>query len=131
MNTKKPIVNYRFMIIFAIIVGVIGIALQFLPDFELLAFILTLAFLGGLVGGSNGYEEQDPQQLSRSYKTAFEWLLLIVLAAYALIELSRGLGIAEGVVVFLNGHWPGLIVSVMCIVMGIAGLQRRISEDSA
>jgi hypothetical protein len=122
MNTKKPIVNYRFMNLFAIIVGVLGIALLFLPGFELLSFILPLGVLGGLIGGSNGYQEQDRQQLNRSYKTSFEWLLLIVLAMYALIVFSNGLNVLVGVAAFLNGHWPVLIISAMCIVMGIAGL---------
>ena len=57
MNSKrKPIVSYRFMLILAIIVGIIGIALLFLPDFELLALMLTLAVLGGFIGGTNGYD---------------------------------------------------------------------------
>jgi hypothetical protein len=131
MNTKKPIVNYRFMTLFAIIVGIFGIALLFLPGFELLSFMLTLAVLGGLIGGSNAYQEQDRQQLDRSYKTSFEVLLLVVLAAYALIVLSKGLNILEGVAAFLNGHWPVLIISAMCIAMGIAGLKRSNADNPA
>ena len=131
MNTNKPIVNYRFMTYFAIIVGVLGIALLFLPGFELLSFMLTLGVLGGLIGGSNAYREQDRQKLSRSYKTSFEVLLLVVLAAYALIVLSKGLNILEGVAAFLNGHWPVLIISAMCIAMGIAGIKGSDAENPA
>jgi len=132
MNSRRrPIVNYRFMLILAIIIGIIGVALLFLPDFELLALMLTLAVLGGLIGGTNDYEELDRQRLTHGYKSAFEWLLLVLLAAFALIEFSRWFGVIEGTVVFLNEHWPSLIISVMCILIGISGFQRKIGECSA
>jgi hypothetical protein len=127
MNTKKRIkINYRFMIVFTLIVGVIGIALQFIPDFELISLMLTISALGGLVGGINGYEEGDRQQLEKSYKTVFEGLLFIALAASAFQAFSRLFIILEGVVVILNNHWPGLIISILCVLMGIAGFQKRI-----
>lgn len=119
------------MLILAIIIGIIGVALLFLPDFELLALMLTLAVLGGLIGGTNDYEELDRQRLTHGYKSAFEWLLLVLLAAFALIEFSRWFGVIEGTVVFLNEHWPSLIISVMCILIGISGFQRKIGECSA
>jgi len=124
MNTKNgTMISYRLMIILALIVGIVGIAFQFVPDSELLSFMLTIAVLGGLIGGSNSYAEQDRQQLERSYKKAFGWLLLVIMAAYAVIEPSRWLVVMEAAA-FLNQHWPGLMLSVMCIVMGIAGLQK-------
>ena len=132
MNSRgKPIVSYHFMLILAIIVGIVGIALLFLPDFELLALMLTLAVLGGLIGGTNGYEEKDRQRLKDGYKSAFEWLLLVLLAAFALIEGSRWFGVIEGTVIFLNEHWPVLILSVMCILIGISGFQRKTGENPA
>jgi hypothetical protein len=131
INTKrKPIVNYRFMIVFNIIVGVISIVILLIPDFELLTFIMTTGALGGLIGGSRGYEERDRQQLEKSYKTVFEWLFLITLAAYAFLALSRSFVFLEGMNAFLNNRWPGLIISLMCILMGIVGFQKRIREDS-
>jgi hypothetical protein len=120
------LVNYRFWIIYALIVGVIGIALQFIPDFELLSLMLTISALGALVGGSNGYEERDRQQLEKSYKMVFEGLLFIALAASAFQAFSKLFAILEGPVAFLNNHWPGLIISILCILMGIAGFQKRI-----
>jgi hypothetical protein len=126
MNTKNRFMaNYRSMLILALIVGVIGIAFQFVPDFGLLSFMLTIAVLGSLIGGENGYDEQDRQQLGRSYKTALEGLLLAVLIVYAFIEFSRWFVIFGEAVAFLNGHWPGLTLSMMCIAMGIAGFQKR------
>jgi uncharacterized membrane protein (DUF4010 family) len=129
-SAKKTIVTYRSILVLAVVVGVAGIALQFLPDFELITFMLALAVLGGLVGGAESYEERGRQQLDRSYKTAFEWMLLVVLIAYALVELSDWVGIFEGAAQFLNAHWPGLMVSFMCGLLGIAGLRRQSIETT-
>lgn len=128
-NGRK--VNYHTMIILALIAGGLGIAFQFMPDGEILSFMLSLAALGGLISGSRDYEERDRQQLRESYKTAFEWLLLAIMAVYAFIALSRWLIIMDGAVIFLNGHWPGLTISIMCLLLGIAGLHRIPSESSA
>jgi hypothetical protein len=102
-----------------------------LPDFELLSFMLTVAVLGSLASGSNSYEERDRQQLRQSYQKSFDGLLLVVMAAYALIEFSRWFVFIEAAATFLNDHWPGLILSVMCIAMGIAGLQKARAAGSA
>lgn len=131
MNMKnKNVISYHLMVILALIVGIIGILLQFIPDFGLLSFMLTTAVLGGLIGGRNGYEEQDRQQLGQSYSRVFEWLLLVILAAYALVELSKWFVGMAGVAAFLNGHWPVLMLSVMCVLMGVAGLQKVRAADS-
>jgi len=132
MNTKnKNVINYRVMSILALIFGVIGIALQFVPDFGLLTIMVTTAILGGVIGGRNSYEEQDRQQLEQSFRRVFEWLLLVVLAAYALIELAKWFVGMAGTAAFLNEHWPGLIISVMCGLMGIAGIRKAKAENSA
>ena len=132
MNTEyKKTISYRFMVNLALIIGIIGIVLQFIPDSGILSFMLTAAVLGGLIGGRNSYEEQDRQQLEQSYRRAFEWLLLVVLVAYALIVLSKMFVIMAGSASFLNEHWPSLMVSVMCVFMGIAGLQKTRVEGSA
>ena len=124
-------VNYRTMLVLALIAGGFSIAFQFMPDGEILSFMLSVSALGGLIAGSKDYEERDRQQLRQSYKTAYEWLLLAIMAAYAFIVLFRWLTIMEGVVIFLNGHWPGLVISIMCLLMGLAGFQRTGSESSA
>jgi hypothetical protein len=131
MSTKSgQRVSYRSMSVLALVVGVICIALQFIPGWELISFMLSVAVLGGLIGAGNSYEEQDRQQLGRSYKTAFEWLLLVMMAVYALIEFAKWLSIAEGSVMLLDGHWPGFVLALMCVLMGLAGFQRRSSESS-
>jgi hypothetical protein len=130
ITNKRMKIDYRFMIIFTLIVGVIGIALQFIPDFELISMMLTISALGGLIGGSNGYNERDRQQLEKSYKTVFEGLLFIALAATAFQAISKMFAILEGTIVLMNNHWPGLIISILCILKGIAGFQKRIHGGS-
>ena len=124
-------VNYRTMIVLALIAGGFGIAVQFMPDGGILSFMVSLAALGGLIGGSNTYNEQERQQFRQSYKTAYEWLLLAIMAAYAFIVFSRWLSIVEGVAIFLNSHWPSLVISMMCLLMGLAGFQKTRNEGSA
>lgn len=132
MNTEnRARMSYRQMAILALVVGTIGIAFQFLPDFGLLTFMLTIAVLGGLIGGSGSYEQRDRQQLEQSYQKAFAGLLLVVMAAYALIEFSRWFLFVDNAAAFLNAHWPGLLLSVMCLALGIAGLQKAKTSGSA
>jgi hypothetical protein len=131
MNTRKPRVTYRFMIIFTVVVGITGIPLLLLPDFDLLSIMISCAALGGLIGGATGYEERERHRLSQSYKSAFEWLLLVLLAAFAFIASSEWFGFGEGMALFINGHWPSLIISMMCILLGTAGFQKQIEEGSA
>jgi len=111
------------MIILAVIVGVFGIIFQFIPDWEFFSFLLSVVVLGGLIGGRKSYEERERQKLERSYKITIEWLLLITMGAYAFIELSRWLPI-EGAVIFINGHWPGFVLALICFLMGIAGFRK-------
>jgi hypothetical protein len=133
MNTKsRSRVSYRFMVLLTLVVGIIGIVCLFIvPDFELLSFMMTVAVLGSLAAGNNDYEEWERQQLRQSYQKAFEGLLLVVMVAYALIKFSQLVVFTEAAATFLNNHWPVLILSVMCIAMGIAGLQKARITSSA
>src|SRR5512134_403165 len=119
VNTKNGRkVTYRTLVLLAIISGGAGIALQFVPDGENLAFMLSVAGIGGLSGGRSNYNEREFQQLRQSYKIAYEWLLLTVMTAYAIILISRWLGSLDGAAIFLNSNWPGLVIALMCFLMG-------------
>lgn len=132
MNMKNGRrLNYRTMIVLALIAGGLGIALHLLPDGENLAFMLSVSVLGSLIGGSKDYNTREREQLSQSYKAAYEWLLLAIMIAYALILSSRWLPLMEGVAIFLNSHWATLASSAMCLLMGMAGFQRIRNESSA
>lgn len=132
MNANKGRrANYRTMIILAVIAGAFSLAMLFMPDGEIISFMLSMAALGGLIGGSKAYNEQERRQLSQSYKTTFEWLLFAMMVAYVIILVSRWLNMVEEAALFLNSHWPVLILSLMCLFMGIAGFQRIRNEGSA
>ncbi len=124
-------VRYHTMIVLAVIAGAFSIAIHFLPDGEILAFMVSLAALGGLIAGSDAYTERDCRHLSQSYKRSYEWLLFAVMVAYAIILNSRWLNMIEGVAIFLNSHWPSLIISMMCLFLGMAGFQKMRNENSA
>ncbi len=117
--------NYYYMIVLAIIVGVLGFVLQFIPDFEILAFVLVVTALGGLLAGSRRFGGRDLQYTRRYFKIALDWLIVTLLAAYGLIVLSNWLTGIRGVIDFLNAHWAGLILSMMCIVLGVCGLLKE------
>jgi hypothetical protein len=125
MNTRRLPVTYQSMIVFTIAVGIVGIVLLLLPDFDLLSMVLSCAALGGLIGGEPGYENQDRRRLAQSYKPAFEWMLLVLLAAFAFKAGSEWSGLGAGAAGFLDAHWPSLMVSAMCILLGGAGLQKQ------
>lgn len=128
MSSDKPRVSYHFMMVFTIVVGVLGIAILFLPDFDLLSIVLSCAVLGGLIGGSSSYEAHNRQRLQQSYKPAFEWLLLVLLVAFGFNAGSEWFSLGEVLVIFINSHWPSLIVSTMCILLGLAGLRMELTE---
>lgn len=124
MERKEFKVTYRFMAVLVIVVGFLGIISQFIPGFEDFSIFLLLAVLGGWIGGSKDYEALEQRQLERSYKAGVGGLLLIVLVAYALIVLARGLPLLTGAAAFLNRHWPTLMLSSLCVLLGLAGTRR-------
>ncbi|MBX3063493.1 MAG: hypothetical protein U0528_07755 [Anaerolineae bacterium] len=125
MNANTaPRIGYRAMSTLAVIVGIVGITLQFLPDWQFFSIFLSVVVLGSLIGSSKEFDAGDRQQLGRSYKFTLEWLMMSVFAAYAVIELSHWVAFFGGAAAFLNEHWSGLVLSLMCLLIGIAGLQR-------
>ncbi len=123
--------SYRTMLILAVVVGAFSVALPLIRGGELLSFMLSIAVLGGLIGGSHAYNERERQQLRQSYQIAYEWLLLAMMVAYAILLTSRWMNVITGVALFLNSHWPVLILSLMCLFLGMAGFLRIRNESSA
>jgi hypothetical protein len=123
-------VNYHGMALLALIAGAAGLALHLMHDGELLAFMLSAAGLGGLVGGRPAYTEGERQQLSRSFQTAFEALLLCLMGAYAFVLAGGALPLLSEGVVFVNGHWPSLVIALMCLLLGLAGLRPAPAEET-
>jgi len=115
-------VRLRTMCILAVVAGAAGIILQFFAGFEILAYMLSLAGVGGVIGGNAGYDEIERQAMERSYKPAFEGLLLIIIAGYVFTALANPISALAEPAAFINSHWPGLILAAMCLLLGICGL---------
>lgn len=125
MKTKKVFVyNYRTMIIVALISGFMSVGFQLFEGFELLGFMLAVVGIGALIGSSKITTASEPRLSEKSYKTAFEWLLLIMMLAMVFLMISNGFRVFPSVNDFLSTHWPGLMLSVMCIVLGMSGLKQ-------
>ena len=132
MNTKKRFFyNYRAMIIITLICGFMSIIMQLFAGFELPGFMLAVVGIGSFWGNSKGIASSERQLPEKSFKTAFEWLLLIMMAAMAFLMISNGYRVLPKANDFLSTHWPGLMLSVMCIVLAISGLRKTNPAQSA
>jgi len=125
MDTQKKIVyTYQMTIVFALMCGVFSIVTQFFEGFEAIGLVLATSGMASLIGGGKGKAETAPHLVEKSYKISFEWLLLIVMFAFAFIMTSNIFHVFIGANNFINAHWPGLVLSVMCIVLAISGLRK-------
>lgn len=132
MNTKKRFVmSYRMMIIIALVAGAVSIGFQLVEGFEMLGFMLAVSGIATLFGVNKVAIDSQPSLPEKSFKTAFEWLLLIMMAAMAFLMISNGYQVLPKANDFLSTHWPGLMLSVMCIVLAISGLRKTNLAQSA
>lgn len=119
----------RAMIVIVLSAGLFGIAVQFFGDLKDIAIFLGIAVFGSLVASSNNFDEREQQLLSQAYSMAFQWLFFALLAAYAFLEVAKWLNAANSMTVFLNTHWLGLTVSLICLLLGVAGLRLFKEEE--
>lgn len=122
MKTQRR-ASYHSMSLLALLAGTIGLALHLLPGMAPLSFMVSLAAVGGLIGGRGDYTETERQQLLTSFKTAFEAQLLVIMAAYFFIVVAGGLPLFDAASSFLNAQWPSLVIALMCLLLGLAGLR--------
>lgn len=128
---KRKTFDSHEMSLMAIIVGVVSIGILFIPGFELLAYMLTVVAIAGLLGGGRNIPNQNQFLQADRFKKAFEALLLIIMAVYGFIVISNGFGVLTGAVLFINNHWPALMLSMMCIVLGLAGVKKSETHVNA
>lgn len=113
----------RSMMAIVLLAGLLGVAVQFLGDLSFMAVFVGIGVFGGLVATSSTFDEGERQLLSQTYSTAVQWLFFALLVAYAFLEVSQWLNAASSIAAFLNAHWPGLTVSMICVLLGVAGLR--------
>jgi Ca2+/H+ antiporter len=131
MKARKVFVyNFRTMIVIALISGFMSIIIQLFDGFEGLGFLLAVTGMSGLFGGIQEKADKDPRLPAKSFKTAFECLLLVMMVAMVFLMISNGYRVFPKANDFLSTHWPGLTLSVMCIVLAISGLRQSNQTQS-
>jgi hypothetical protein len=111
------------MSVVTLVAGLSGFAYQFMPDGISLTFLVCVVAICGMVIDGNGLDERENQLLLQSYGTAFKYEFAILVGLYVFIELFNALHVAAPIVGLVNSHWVGIMMSTMCISLGITGLR--------
>jgi len=113
----------KSMMILVLWAGLFGIAVQFIESVKDLAIFAGMVEFFSLVVTSRKFDEREQQLLNQSYSLTFQWLIIILLVTYGFLQVSERLNIANNIASFINTHWVGMIVSVICVLLGITGLR--------
>ncbi len=120
---QRPITT-RALLIVTLVAGIFGLLVLLMPDGTMLTVLVTMGAVVGLTGSSKSRDERENQLLWQSFATSFEALFIAVYFTYGFVMLSDWLHIAVALTGFMNAHWPGLIASGMCILLGVNGLRK-------
>jgi hypothetical protein len=128
--TKKRRQTGSMMSIITLIAGLSGFVYQFVPDGISLTFMVCAVAVCGMVSDGNGLDERENQLLLQSYGTAFKYEFAFIIILYVFIEIFNALHVATAIIGLVNSHWVGIMMSTMCIALGITGLRnfREIKE---
>jgi hypothetical protein len=113
----------RSMMIIVLWAGLFGVAVQFFESVKDLAVWIGLFEFFCLVIASRRYDEREQQLLSQSYSLTFQWLAVILLAAYGFLQIAERFNLASAIASFLNTHWIGMTVSMMGVLLGVTGVR--------
>jgi hypothetical protein len=108
--------------------GIVGIAFQLNESVKDLAIFTGMVTFFSLGISSRKFDEREQQLLSQAYSITFQWLAVVLLVIYAFLQISALTNFASGIALFLNTHWMGITVSVVCAILGAAGI-RLFKED--
>ncbi len=112
----------RSLMILVLWAGVVGIAFQLNESVKDLAIFTGMVTFFSLTISSRKFDEREQQLLSQAYSITFQWLAVILLACYAFLQISAQANFGAGIALFLNTHWIGIVVSVICTILGGAGI---------
>ena len=128
-SLQKKTVSFRSAIFLALLGGIFGLAILFLPDMDLVTFFECGAAMVLLFSGDQYFTEGDQKRIRQTLKTAFAWQFLAVLIVFAFFEATKWLNIpGGGAAYFINRHWPALMAASMCILAGVSGLRWMAKE---
>ena len=119
MREWNPLLMTRLVLI----AGMMGFAFQILPEMEMLTFFVVIGVVGGLAASSQTFDERETHLLWKSYAQAFQWLLTVIFFLYTLAMIFKWFAIAEGFMIFLGDHGLEKTISIMCILLGVAGVR--------
>lgn len=106
-----------------LVAGVTGFFYQFMADGAFLTFLVCMVALLGFVNNRKDLDERDVKLLEQSYSTAFMGVFGVVLLVF-LFQLFFGkLPFAAEIIAVINAHWTGIMASIMCILIGFAGIR--------
>lgn len=106
-----------------LVAGVTGFFYQFMSDGAFLTFLVCMVALLGFVNNRKDLDERDLKLLEQSYSTAFMYLFAVVLLVF-LFQLYFGKQpFAAEIIAVINAHWTGIMASLMCIFIGLAGIR--------
>jgi hypothetical protein len=77
----------------------------------------------GLVNQSKSFDERENQLLLQSYGTTFIYLFFAILFVYMFEIIFGKLPFIAPIIATLNAHWVGTMMSVISILIGIAGIR--------
>jgi hypothetical protein len=112
----------RSIMIMVLWAGIVGIAFQLNESVKDLAIFTGMVTFFSLVISSRKFDERELQLLSQAYSITFQWLAVILLVIYIFLQISARANFAGGIALFLNAHWIGITVSVICAILGGAGI---------
>lgn len=111
------------MSVLCLMAGVSGFFYQFMADGTFLTFLVCMTALLGFVNNRKDLDERDLSLMANSYTSAFMALFGVVLVVF-LFQLFFGrLPFGAEVMLVINAHWTGIMASIMCILIGWAGIR--------
>jgi len=122
VNFEEKHLSLSFMVM-VLWAGIVGIAFQFNESVKDLAIFTGMVTFFSLGITSRKFDEREQQLLSQAYSITFQWLAVVLLIVYGFLQLSDRLTFAGGIAAFINSHWIGMTVSIICCLLGGVGVR--------
>jgi hypothetical protein len=112
----------RSLMIMVLWAGIVGLAFQLNESIKDLAIFTSMVTFFSLTISSRKFDEREQQLLSQAYSITFQWLAVILLVVYVFLQISARANFAGDIALFLNSHWIGITVSIICTILGVTGI---------